>query len=128
MTPEAIYAALTTGAMVQQAASLSNDDKRVLAEFFGGRPLGAADQGDAKNMTNHCAANPQMGNIAAGASWTGWSPDLTNTRFQSTKAAGLSADQTAKLKLKWAFGLPGRRGDLRTTHHCRRSSLHRRRQ
>jgi polyvinyl alcohol dehydrogenase (cytochrome) len=106
MTPEAIYAALTTGAMVQQAASLSNDEKRVLAEFFGGRPLGAADQGDAKNMTNHCASNPQVGNIAANASWTGWSADATNTRFQSTKAAGLSADQAANLKLKWAFGLP----------------------
>src|SRR5271155_3349535 len=35
MTPEAFYAALTTGAMVQQAAGLSNDEKRVLAEFFG---------------------------------------------------------------------------------------------
>jgi polyvinyl alcohol dehydrogenase (cytochrome) len=106
MTPEAIYAALTSGAMAQQAASLNNDEKRVLAEFFGGRPLGAADQGDAKNMANHCAANPPMGNILAGASWTGWSADLTNTRFQSAKAAGLSADQAAKLKLKWAFGLP----------------------
>ena len=107
MTPEAIYAALTTGAMVQQSANLSNDEKRVVAEFFGGRPLGAADQGDAKNMTNHCAANPQMGKIASDASWTGWSADVTNTRFQSAQAAGLSADQAANLKLKWAFGLPG---------------------
>jgi polyvinyl alcohol dehydrogenase (cytochrome) len=106
MTPEAIYAALTTGAMMQQAANLSNDEKRVLAEFFGGRPLGAADQGDAKNMTNRCASNPQVGNISDGASWTGWSADLANTRFQSTKAAGLTADQATKLKLKWAFGLP----------------------
>jgi polyvinyl alcohol dehydrogenase (cytochrome) len=106
MTPEAIYAALTTGAMAQQAANLSNDEKRVLAEFFGGRPLGAADQGDAKNMTNHCASNPQIGSISAAPSWTGWSIDVTNTRFQSAKAAGLSADQAAKLKLKWAFGLP----------------------
>lgn len=106
MTPEAIYAALTTGAMVQQAATLSDDEKRLVAEFFGGRPLGAADQGDAKNMTNHCAANPQIGAIAADTSWTGWSADLTNTRFQSAKAAGISADQAAKLKLKWAFGLP----------------------
>ena len=106
MTPEAIYAALTTGAMTQQASKLSNDEKRVLAEFFGGRPLGAADQGDAKKMTNHCTANPPMGKISAGASWTGWSAGVANTRFQSAKSAGLSADQTAQLKLKWAFGLP----------------------
>jgi len=48
LTPEAIYAALTTGAMVQQASKLSNDEKRMIAEFFGGRPLGSADAGDAK--------------------------------------------------------------------------------
>ncbi len=106
MTPEAIYAALTTGAMVQQAAKLSDGDKRLIAEFFGGRALGAADQGDAKNMTNHCPANPQMGNVDAGPTWPGWSADLANTRFQPAKAAGISAAQVPKLQLKWAFGLP----------------------
>src|SRR5580704_1590789 len=106
MTPEAIYAALTTGAMLQQAAKLSDSDKRLIAEFFGGRTLGAADQGDAKNMTNHCAANPQMGNIDAGPTWSGWSADLANTRLQPAKAAGLTAAQVPKLQLKWAFGFP----------------------
>ena len=61
MTPEAIYAALTTGAMVGQARDLTDDQKRIIAEFFGGRPLGNADAGDAKNMTDHCDANPSMG-------------------------------------------------------------------
>ncbi len=106
LTPEAIYAALTTGAMVQQASKLSNDEKRMIAEFFGGRPLGSADAGDAKNMTNHCAANPAMGDPAAGASWNGWGNGLSNTRFQDAKDAGLSADQVSKLKLKWAFAFP----------------------
>ena len=105
MTPEAIYAALTTGAMVQQASKLSDDEKRVLAEFFGGRPLSSGDAGDARNMTNHCADNPRV-NLAAGASWRGWGNDLTNTRFQPAKAAGLSADAVPRLKLNWAFGLP----------------------
>lgn len=104
MTPEAIYAALTTGAMVQQASKLSDDEKRILAEFFGGRPLSAGDAGDAKHMTNPCSANPQM--AAAGLSWAGWGNDLANTRFQPAKAAGLSAESVPKLKLKWAFGLP----------------------
>jgi hypothetical protein len=35
MTPEAIYAALTTGPMVQQAQKLTNDEKRIIAEFAG---------------------------------------------------------------------------------------------
>jgi polyvinyl alcohol dehydrogenase (cytochrome) len=109
MSPETIYAALTTGAMVQQASKLSNDEKRLLAEFFGGRPLGTAEVGDIKNMTNHCAphtgqSSAQMGN--SGASWRGWGNDLMNTRFQPAKAAGLNPDQVSNLKLKWAFGLP----------------------
>jgi len=106
MSPETIYAALTTGAMVQQAAKLSDPEKRLVAEFFGGRPLGNVDAGDMKNMTNRCATNAQLGSITAGATWNGWSSDLTNTRFQPAKAAGLTAEQVSKLKLKWAFGLP----------------------
>src|SRR5579864_3840793 len=43
---------------------------------------------------------------AQGALWTGWSPDLTNTRFQPAAAAGLSETDIPKLKLLWAFGFP----------------------
>jgi hypothetical protein len=32
--------------------------------------------------------------------------DPANTRFQSQKDTGLNATQVAKLKLRWAFGLP----------------------
>ena len=106
MSPESIYLALTTGKMAQQAKDLSDGQKRLLAEFFGGRPLGTTESGDIKNMTNHCAANPQLGNPSAGVSWDGWGNDLMNTRFQPAKAAGLTPDQVSKLKLKWAFGLP----------------------
>ena len=105
MTPEAIYTALTTGAMVQQASKLTDDEKRVIAEFFGGRPLSQGDAGDARNMSNRCAANPEL-NINVGAAWRGWGNGLTNTRFQPAKAAGISADAIPRLKLKWAFGLP----------------------
>jgi polyvinyl alcohol dehydrogenase (cytochrome) len=107
MTPEAIYAALTTGAMVQQAHELSDDQKRIIAEFFGGRPLGNVDAGDAKNMSGHCAANPPLDDPSAQAGWNGWGNGLANTRFQPVAGAGLSADRLPRLKLKWAFGLPG---------------------
>jgi len=106
MSPESIYLALTTGKMAQQAKDLSDDQKRVVAEFFGGRPLGTTESGDIKNMTNHCASSSQLGNPSAGVSWHGWGNDLMNTRFQPAKAAGLNPDQVSKLKLKWAFGLP----------------------
>jgi polyvinyl alcohol dehydrogenase (cytochrome) len=107
MTPEAIYAALTTGAMVAQAQELSADQKRIIAEFFGGRPLGNADAGDARNMTGHCSANPPLDDPSSLAGWNGWGNGLSNTRFQPAKDAGLSPDRVPLLKLKWAFGLPG---------------------
>jgi polyvinyl alcohol dehydrogenase (cytochrome) len=106
LTPEAIYAALTTGVMVEQAQKLSSDEKRMIAEFFGGRALGSADAGDAKNMINHCTANPVMGDPGAGSSWNGWGNGLSNTRFQQPHEARLSPDQVSRLKLKWAFAFP----------------------
>lgn len=39
--------------------------------------------------------------------WNGWSPTEENARFQDAEQAGLTMDQVAKLKLKWAFGFSG---------------------
>lgn len=106
MSTEAIYAALTTGDMVQQGQILTADQKRMLAEFFGGHPLGSTDAGEAAHMTNRCASNPPLGDLAASPSWNGWGNDLDNSRFQPAPAAGLTADDLPRLKLKWAFGIP----------------------
>ena len=89
MTPEAIYNSMTTGSMVQQAAKLSDAEKKLIAEFFGGRPLGNLEAGDAKNMANRCSAGAPS--PSAGASWHGFGNDLEQTRFQPAGAAGLSA-------------------------------------
>jgi cytochrome c553 len=105
MPPERIYEAITTGAMKNMAQKLSDDDKRLLAEYMGGRKLDKGDAGDAKNMPNVCANHPPVKDLTAPA-WNGWS-DLSNTRFQPAKAAGLSAGQVSRLTLKWAFGFPG---------------------
>jgi polyvinyl alcohol dehydrogenase (cytochrome) len=106
MTTDAIYAALTTGVMVQQGKSLTNDQKRMVAEFFGGTPLASADAGAASHMTNRCSTNPPLGDRSAGPSWNGWGNDLDNSRSQSAEAAGLAAEQLPQLKLHWAFGIP----------------------
>jgi polyvinyl alcohol dehydrogenase (cytochrome) len=105
MTPEAIYAAITTGTMRANAANLTDAEKRLLAEFMGGRKLDAEDVGDAKNMPNRCSSRPPVADLNAPA-WNGWS-DLSNTRFQDAKDSGLSAGKVSRLKLKWAFGFPG---------------------
>ena len=106
MSPERIYASLTTGSMKTQGDALSEDQRRMLATFMSARPLGSLNEGAAASMPNHCAANPPMSDPAAGPAWNGWGVDMGNDRFQTAKAAGLTAAQVPNLKLKWAFGVP----------------------
>lgn len=106
MPPEKIYDALTTGAMKGQGASLSDDQRRMVATFMSGRPLGSLQEGDARQMPNQCSSNPPLADPAAGPAWNGWGVDLTSGRFQTAKAAGLSPAQVPNLRLKWAFGYP----------------------
>jgi polyvinyl alcohol dehydrogenase (cytochrome) len=106
MTPEKIYDALVSGTMQAQGQSLTDVQKRGVAEFMSGRPIGSAKLGDAANMANHCASNPPLADPSRGASWNGWGVDSSNTRFQPATAAGLTAADVPRLKLKWVFGYP----------------------
>lgn len=106
MAPEKIYDALVSGTMQVQGQSLTDVQKRGVAEFMSGRPLGSARQGDAQSMPNKCASNPTLSDPARGPAWNGWGADLSNSRFQPANAAGLTAAQVPSLKLKWAFGYP----------------------
>src|ERR1700726_1037707 len=54
-----------------------------------------------------CPAGSRLTDPANGPAWNGWGVDTSNTRFQTEKAAGLTAAQVPNLKLKWAFGFPG---------------------
>src|SRR6185369_9817281 len=72
MTPEKIYDALVSGTMQAQGQGLTDAQKRGVAEFMSGRPLGSSRQGDAANMPNRCAANPALEDPARGAAWNGW--------------------------------------------------------
>src|SRR5205823_6479944 len=50
-------------------------------------------------------ATPAFNNPAGRPAWNGWGVTTSNTRFQS--APGFTAADVPRLKLKWAFGLPG---------------------
>ena len=102
--PERILAALTTGKMQAQGSGLTDLERRQVSEWLSGRGLGGL-SGDAKSMKNRCTASSSLN--PAKALWNGWSPGLGNARFQTAKAAGLGPSDLPKLKLKWAFGLPG---------------------
>src|SRR5579862_4925229 len=93
MPPERIYAALTTGVMQTQAANLNDEQKRRLAEYMGGRPLGSAALGDASHLPNHCPAESTLPDPAKSPAWNGWGVDVRNTRFQDAEAAGITPAQ-----------------------------------
>ena len=105
MTPEAIYDSLASGKMATYAKTISDTEKKAIAEFLSGRPVDVQKIGDAANMKNHCGNEPLVDPFSK-PMWNGWGADMTNSRFQPASAAGLSAEQVPKLTLKWAFGFP----------------------
>ena len=54
-----------------------------------------------------CADRSAFVNPLAGPHWNGWGVDPGNSRSQPADMAGLRKDQIDRLKLKWAFGVPG---------------------
>jgi polyvinyl alcohol dehydrogenase (cytochrome) len=105
LSPEAIFIALTTGPMAPNATDLTESQKRALAEYLGGRPIGAGETAQASAMQNRCRPDA-FADIAKMPAWNGWGADIENSRFQSTERAGLTQGDVPKLKLKWAFAFP----------------------
>lgn len=106
MTPEHVLDVLTTGSMRTNAAAISDADKRLIAEWVGGRKIDNNEVGSADKMTNMCSSHPAVRESNAPA-WNGWGADIRNTRSQTAAAAGLTPAQVSRLQLKWSFGFPG---------------------
>jgi polyvinyl alcohol dehydrogenase (cytochrome) len=107
MSPERILDALTAGAMKTVGDTLTPVERRLVAESVAGRLLGTSSTGDAASMPNRCpVSGPTAAAAAEWPSWNGWGANLANTRFQPAGAAGLTAAQVPRLRLKWAFGFP----------------------
>ena len=106
VSPEKILIALTTGSMAPNATGLTEAQRRAIAEYLGGRAIGASEKTAASSMTNQCRPE-KMGDITRMPRWSGWGADVENSRLQSATSSGLRKDDVPKLKLKWAFGVPG---------------------
>jgi polyvinyl alcohol dehydrogenase (cytochrome) len=105
MTPEQILQALEKGAMKTQAAERSRAQRRALAEYLSGKALGSASA--VIPATASCSNTRPSSASLAPPVWNGWGAGLTNARFQPRDAAGMTEAEVPRLKLKWAFGLPG---------------------
>ena len=106
MSPEQILNALEKGAMKAQAAERSRAQRRVLAEYLSGKPLGNGSAVIPASASCGSGGAPFRAALT-GASWNGWGAGLSNARAQSKDAARMSAGDVPRLKLKWALGLPG---------------------
>ncbi|MBZ5631726.1 MAG: PQQ-binding-like beta-propeller repeat protein [Acidobacteriia bacterium] len=103
MSADRVLAAMETGPMISMAVRLTTADRRAIAEFVSGKPIGQplVTTPSAKAM---CPASEASFTLA-GSMWTGWGVNTSNTRFQST--AGIGAAEVPRLKVKWAFAFPG---------------------
>ena len=100
-----ILNALDSGLMKQQGSVLSSSDRIAVARWIGRKTTVKVD-----HLANACKRTsnaPNALNAEAAPSWPAWGGDsLANLRFQSAEAAGLSATDVPRLKLKWAFAVP----------------------
>jgi polyvinyl alcohol dehydrogenase (cytochrome) len=107
LSTERVYAALTTGSMQTQGASLSDEQKRAIAELVTGKPFGDGANRAASAMSNRCATPLKLDNALNRPRWNGWNPDQTTSyRFMPAETGKLTADQVSRLKLKWVFAFP----------------------
>jgi polyvinyl alcohol dehydrogenase (cytochrome) len=106
--PEQIVDALTNGVMKPMAAGLSDADKQAVAAYLagGGGSTQTARRGAPSGPVGQdqmCATNPPI--RETGSDWPSVGVDAASHRFQ--RGAALTAADVSKLKLKWAFAMPG---------------------
>ncbi len=101
MSADRVLAAMETGPMISMAVRLTTADRRALAEFISGKPIGQplVTTPPARAM---CARDLVT---LDGSEWTSWGGNSSNTRFQNN--AGISASEVPRLRVKWAFAFPG---------------------
>jgi polyvinyl alcohol dehydrogenase (cytochrome) len=102
MTARAIFAALNEGSMREAAISLSEADRRAVAEMLSGQPLGETRLPPSAS----CGRSPRRRPRPSEADWTGFGGSVRGTGFRTEAQAGLKASDVARLELRWAFGFP----------------------
>ena len=103
MAPHRVVAALESGAMQEQGAKLSPQERRAVAEYVTGRPFA---EPVALAAELRCAAGSSNFDFAAPPDVLGWGVDHGNSHFYRQQVAGFSRAEVPKLTLKWSFAFP----------------------
>ena len=90
------------GVMNNIASKLSQDEREAVAAY-----LGVPGDVGLPPATAYCSQHNVKLTGRGKTQWNGWSPNTTNTRYQSVDAAGLTFAEVPRLKLKWAYGFDG---------------------
>jgi polyvinyl alcohol dehydrogenase (cytochrome) len=101
MSETALLRAMQTGTMREPAKAMTAQECQTLAAY-----LSAGNSKTATSTTPtraFCKDPASPINLSTPSNWNGFGAGLANTRFQ--EAAGLSAADIPKLRLKWAFSL-----------------------
>ena len=105
LAPESILVSLTSGQMFRQGSALTDAERRAVAAYLAGRPVGTAAP---PSTVGRCTAKaPAIKTADLTNGWNGWGSGASNTRFQPAEKSGLTGPMIPRLKLKWAFGFPG---------------------
>ena len=102
-TPQAVIESLVNGAMRVQGARLSGAERRAVAEYVTGKTSAATSRGGERAGARRRRASNAATRRRA---WSGWSPTVTNTRFQPARSGRSDRRDLPRLTLKWAFGFP----------------------
>ena len=98
MTPRAILSALDNGRMKVQAKSLTEDQRKAVAEWVTGHAI--------NQLTFPTSSYTDFSIHTKDSLYSGWGGNLEGTGFRSTEQAGISLANVSSLKLKWAFAFP----------------------
>ena len=103
MSASSVLRAMEHGIMQEQAAGLSADQRRAVAQYLTGQQLGAAER---LPPAPACAAQLAEFDFNKPPRTEGWGVSLGNQRHFSEDVAGLTAADLPDLELKWAFAFP----------------------
>lgn len=95
-----ILRVLTSGEMMSIAAALTKDEREAVASF-----LGTSAPAFTLPPQAYCRDRSVKVADASTLVWNGWSPGVANMRYQGGEAAGLSLDQTRRLKFEMGLRL-----------------------
>jgi polyvinyl alcohol dehydrogenase (cytochrome) len=101
---DALLASMTDGIMQAQSAALSPEEKRLVAEYLSGAPLG---QRSAAAAPPRCEGAAARFDLARPPVIHGWGFDRGNTRSIPGEVARLPAADVPRLRVKWALAYPG---------------------